>query len=106
MFRSKVPMTSKFDHDLVRPRMDPHRAIFDAFQEEASKRNGRSVEDWTKAELDAVYQAALRVSQDAVYKLKPPTMGAVIAAELYARGSVDYGHTWVWKLLQSMSYRT
>lgn len=89
-------------HDVFRPRMEPHRSIYDAFQAEAAKRRERSVEVWIKAEMDAVYQAALKASQNPQYKLNPPTMEMVRVAEIYARGSVDYGLKWVCQLVRSM----
>ena len=89
-------------HDVFRPRMEPLRSIYDAFQAEASKRRERSVEVWIKAEMDAVYQAALEASKNPAYQLQAPTMEAVRSAEIYARGSVDYGLKWVFQLVRSM----
>lgn len=88
--------------DVFRPRMQPHRSIYDAFQDEALKRLGRSFEEWVLAEKAAVYQAALRASADAGFRLQAPTMEMVESAEISARGSVDYGLTWVCHLLRSM----
>lgn len=93
-------------HDVFRPRMEPHRSIYDAFQAEASKRRERSVGDWMKAEIEAVYQAALQASQNPAHKLRAPTMEATIAAERYARGSADYGLKWVCELVRSMQIST
>lgn len=92
----------EFQRDVFRPRIEPHRSIYDAFQAEASKRRERPVEVWIKAEIDAVYQAALQAAQNPVYRLRPPTMEATIAAERYARGSADYALKWVCELVRSM----
>lgn len=89
-------------HDVFRPRMEPHRSIYDAFQSEATKRRERSVEDWIKAEMDVVYQAALKASQVPGSTLRAPTMDMVRVAEIYARGSVDYGLKWVCQLVRGM----
>lgn len=71
--------------------MEPLRSIYDAFQAEAAKRKGRSFEEWSLAEMNAVHQAALTASSDPQFKLVPPTMEKVWAAKIYARGSADYG---------------
>lgn len=92
----------EFQRDVFRPRMEPHRSIYDAFQAEARKRKSRSVKEWTEAEMSAVYQAALAAAADQKFKLKQPTMDAVRRSELYARGSADYGLKWVCELLRSM----
>lgn len=89
-------------HDVFRPRMEPHRSIYDAFQAEAAKRKGRSFEEWSSAEISAVYRAALAASCDTKFKLKQPTMDMVRAAEIYARGSADYGLKWACELVRKM----
>lgn len=89
-------------HDVFRPRLEPHRAIYDAFQAEASNRKGRPFAQWARAEMEAVYQAALRASEDPVFNLAPPTMEAVKSAEVSARGSIDYGLKWTCQLVRSM----
>lgn len=79
-------------HDPFRPSREPARSIYDAFQAEASKRQGRSVEEWLQAEREAVWRAAH--DQAAMLALRCPTMGEIEAAERYAMGSVDYGLKW------------
>lgn len=90
-------------HDVFQPRVEPHRSIYDAFQQEASKRKGRTFQEWSSAEMDAVYLAALKASADPKFKLNPPTMAQVKSAEIYARGSADYGLKWTCELLRQMS---
>lgn len=92
----------EFQRDVFRPRIEPHRSIYDAFQAEAAKRRERPVEVWIKAEMDVVYQAALKASQDPASRLRAPTMEMVRVAEIYARASVDYGLQWVCQLVRSM----
>lgn len=92
----------EFQRDVFRPRMEPHRSIYDAFQAEAAKRKSRSVEEWIQAEINAVHQAALAASSDPRFKLKAPTMDMVRSAEIYARGSADYGLKWTCQLIRSM----
>lgn len=40
--------------DIFKPRQEPARSIYQAFQLEAGKRRGRSIEEWIAAEEDAV----------------------------------------------------
>ena len=44
--------------DIFRPRFEPARLLYDAFQDEASKRKSRTVEEWISAERDRVWIAA------------------------------------------------
>lgn len=89
-------------HDVFRPRMEPHRSIYDALQSEAGKRKGRAFEEWARAEMNAVHKAALMASSAPQFKLKRPTMEMVKAAEIYARGSADYGLKWTCELIRRM----
>lgn len=89
-------------HDPFRPRLDPHRSIYDAFQNEAAMRKGRSFEEWSKAEMDAVLHAAKKVAADQSFRLATPTIEMVAAAEVYARGSADYGLKWTCELIRRM----
>lgn len=90
-------------NDIFRPKSEPHRAIYDAFQDEAANRKGRPVNVWTEAELKAVERAASLAAVNPQFKLAPPTRTMVERAERYARGSADYGRTWVCTLLRMMS---
>ena len=81
------------DKDIFRPWQEPARTLYDAFQAEAEKRKGRSIEEWTRAEICAVHQAAERVFP--AHGLQVPTVALIESAQTYAMGSIDYGLTWV-----------
>jgi hypothetical protein len=90
----------KQSEDPFRPSSEPARSIYDAFQAEASKRKGRSVDKWVAAELDAVLAASVAAAQRC--GLSAPSRDDVVRAELYARGSVDYGAKWAYTLTNRM----
>lgn len=75
-----------------RPITEPARTLYDAFQAEAGKRAGRSVEEWSVAEAGAVWSAARDYAQQ--QGLAVPTMAQIESAELLARGHTDYGSKW------------
>jgi hypothetical protein len=75
--------------DSFEPRTEPARSIYLAFHAEAKKRKGRSVEEWTTAERNAVHAEA--VKQARALGLHAPTMQEVEDAERSARGHIDYG---------------
>jgi hypothetical protein len=79
-------------YDPTAPRMEPAKSIYNAFQAEAAKRNGRSVAQWTAAESVAVLDAATR--QARLLGLRAPTAEVVATAEVTARGHIDYGSKW------------
>lgn len=83
--------------DIFCPRSEPALTLYNAFQDEAQKRNGRSFEDWNNAEIDAVFQAAQTAFPG--HGLRVPTRQDVAAAQSYATGSFDYGATWVYTLI-------
>lgn len=87
--------------DVFEPRHEPAKSIYLAFQEEASKRKGRSVEQWMKEETDAVFRACEREARK--LGLQAPTMEQVQSAERYAMGSVDYGAKWAYQLVRVMT---
>lgn len=86
--------------DIFRPTRDPAQSIYDAFQHEATRRKGRTVHEWTTAERNAVFQAA--INQAKKLGLRMPSMAEVEAAERYARGSVDYGAKWAYRVVDVM----
>ena len=45
--------------DFFRPHEEPSRTIYDAFQKEAKKRDGCTVEEWILNERMAVFNASL-----------------------------------------------
>lgn len=87
-------------YDPFRPRAEPAATIYDAFQEEATKRKGRKFEEWSAAEIEAVLRCA--ILQAKKHGLRPPTMEEVNRAERYARGSVDYGAKWAFVIVETM----
>lgn len=88
--------------DIFRPTQEPARRIYDAFQDEATKRSGRSFEEWHGAEKNRVWAEARDYAQQ---HGKPiPTMEQIEAAERSASGHTDYGSTWAYgvvRLLQN-----
>ncbi len=86
--------------DIFEPRNEPARSIYLAFQAEAAKRKGRSVNEWIKAERDAVFRECIHQARR--FGLHAPSMDEVAAAELYAVGSIDYGAKWTYQLIRVM----
>ena len=86
--------------DILQPRREPARSIYEAFQAEAEKRPGRSFEEWQAAERDAVYREAAHQAQK--LGLRCPTIDEVEAAARYASGSIDYGAKWAYQVTNIM----
>ncbi|WDD90274.1 hypothetical protein Bsp3421_000097 (plasmid) [Burkholderia sp. FERM BP-3421] len=86
--------------DIFEPRREPARSIYHAFQAEATKRKGRSVDEWLAAERDAVFREAALQAQR--LGLRVPTMDDVVSGERYAVGSVDYGAKWAYCVVEAM----
>ncbi len=86
--------------DIFRPRTEPARTLYDAFQAESRHRNGRRPEVWIVAERLAVWRAAWDYSQQ--HSLRFPTLAEVEAGERYAYGSVDYGAKWAYQVAEKM----
>ncbi|WP_426172629.1 hypothetical protein [Pseudoduganella sp. R-34] len=86
--------------DIFEPRFEPAKSIYLAFQGEAAKRKGRKVEEWVKAEREAVFRECTQQAQ--MRGLHSPTMDEVTAAERYAMGSIDYGAKWAYQLARVM----
>jgi hypothetical protein len=86
--------------DIFKPRHEPARSIYDAFQAEATKRKGRSYEEWTTAEREAVLREATAKAQQ--MGLRVPTMDEVVKAERSAMGHVDYGAKWAYRVTEEM----
>ena len=86
--------------DPFRPRHEPARSIYDAFQQEAMHRRGRSVEEWSAAEVDAVLKAANDYAK--ANGLPPVSRQDVERAERYARGSIDYGAKWAYAVTEKL----
>ena len=78
--------------DMFRPRSEPARTIYDAFDLESRFRKGRSVEQWKTRELNAV-ASATRAYCDK-HGFFPPTLDEIIEASEQASGHVDYCAKW------------
>lgn len=85
---------------MFRPRHDPSRAIYDALEEEALRRRERNVEEWIKAERQAVLDEAIR--QADILGLKRPSIDDVKTAEQSAVGYADYGAKWAYAIERFM----
>ena len=90
--------------DIFRPHIDPARSIYDAFQSEAAKRKGRSIEEWLEAERNAVLREA--IFQAKKMQLNPPTLADVEQAETSAMGHCDYGAKWAYGIAREMQKET
>ncbi|HGP3143572.1 TPA: hypothetical protein ACLG1D_001178 [Pseudomonas aeruginosa] len=86
--------------DVFQPTTEPARSIYAAFQAEAKKRESRSVEEWTSAEVDAVHREAVYQAQ--AHGLRAPSKEEIERAERYAMGSVDYGAKWAYSVVDAM----
>lgn len=87
--------------DPFAPRSEPARSLYCAFQDEAAHRRGRSVEEWTLAELNRVHTEVLRQAE--IHQLRPLTLDEVKRAEACARGHIDYGSKWALGLVERMT---
>jgi hypothetical protein len=86
--------------DFFRPRTEPARSLYDAFQEEAKKRKGRSFEEWNRAEINAVWYAARDYAQQ--HGLRIPYLDEVVSEERSACGHIDYGMKWAYGVAAAM----
>lgn len=89
--------------DIFRPHTEPARTLYDAFQEEAAKRKGRSVEEWLDAEMQAVWAAARDYAQQ--HGLRVVRLSEVADARSSASGHVDYGAKWAYGIAERMKIR-
>lgn len=85
---------------IFRPRSEPERTLYDAFQAEAAKRDGRDFEHWTNAEVNAVHAAAVAAAP--AHGLPTPSREDVCKAEIRAQGHVDYGSKWACGVVDAM----
>ncbi|MDY0748992.1 hypothetical protein SNE35_31125 [Paucibacter sp. R3-3] len=60
--------------------------------EEAAKRPGRTVEQWTTAEVNAMWAAARDFAEQ--HGLRVPLLADVVRVERQACGHCDYGSKW------------
>jgi hypothetical protein len=89
--------------DVFEPHHQPARSIYNALQSEQSKRKGRTVAEWTTAELNQVHFEAVRQAHE--HGLRAPTLAEVMVAERCARGHIDYGAKWAYGVVESMRNR-
>lgn len=87
--------------DIFRPKREPARSIYDAFQNEASKRATRPLHEAFEAESHAVWQAARAAA--AKHGLREPTLAEVDDACTYASGSIDFGAKWAYAIVDVMN---
>ena len=87
-------------HDVFRPRRPLPQCIYDAFQKEATKRDGRKVEEWQRKEIEAVFNAASAFAEK--HGIPAPSMTDVEETERLASGHTDYGAKWAYGLEQRM----
>jgi hypothetical protein len=86
--------------DFFRPSSDPARAIYDAFVQEATKRRSVPLAVWCEREIDVVHATATAMAS--TLNLRAPTRDEVVSAEIYARGSADYGAKWAYQVVNRM----
>ena len=79
-------------HEQHRLKMAAIDAIHGALCQEAQKRKGRDFAEWSKAEANAVWQAARDFAQQ--YGLRVPLLDEVVRVEKSAMGHCDYGQKW------------
>lgn len=87
--------------DIFRPKSEPALTLYKAFQAEAKFRNERSFEQWSQAEIEAVWRAARDYAQ--ANNIRVPTVEEVAECERYALGSIDYGAKWAFQVARLLS---
>lgn len=92
----------KVDH--LMPSSEPAASIYKVFAEESKKREGRSVDEWMEAELEAVFQESVRQANR--FGLNVPTKEEVEQAEMRAMGSADYAAKWAYRIVDIMHKNT
>lgn len=84
--------------DVFIPRHEPARTIYNAFQDEATKRKDQN--DWIEKERQRVWVTARDCVQ--MYGLKVLTIEEVQRAENLACGHTDYGAKWAYGIVAMM----
>jgi hypothetical protein len=90
--------------DIFKPHTEPASLIYEAFQTEAEKRNGREPEEWQRFEVLAVLEVANKFVQYATSagKYKLVTIEDVLKAQRSAYGHADYGAKWAYAVVVAM----
>ena len=78
--------------DSLRPRTEPARTLYDAYEKEAERRHGRGAQKSVLAEREAVWSAAIDYANRR--SLRAPSKTEVSKAEVLARGHTDYAAQW------------
>ena len=81
-------------NDIFRPRNQPARRIYDAFQDESRLRDSRSYDEWPILERQRVWEEARDYAQQ--NGLRVPTIKEIEQCEMSAMGHCDYGAKWAY----------
>lgn len=77
---------------IFRPKREPERTLYDAFQTESEKRPDRTINVWIDSERRAVWNAAKAYALE--HDMRVPLLAEVQICENAALGHVDYGAKW------------
>ena len=77
---------------IFRPKTEPARTLYDAFQAESLKRPDRMLDVWIALEQYAVWNAAKAYALK--HDMRTPTLAEVQIRKRAALGHVDYGAKW------------
>ena len=87
--------------DFFRPNSELARTLYDAFQEEASKREGCKTQNQKFAEEVAVWEAARDYAQQHG-EFRVVFLSEVVQAGNLAEGHVDFGAKWAYGVAAAM----
>lgn len=87
--------------DIFRPRTEPARRIYNAFQDEAANRKGRSFEVWSRKERDRVWYEAREYALD--HNKPIISMEQIEEEERSACGHIDYGYKWASRVAEILT---
>lgn len=85
-------MSAQTYDSIFRPKTEPARTLYDAFQAESLNRPNRMLDVWIDLERQAVWGAAKVYAQE--HDMRAPTLAEVQICEQAALGHVDYGAKW------------
>jgi hypothetical protein len=84
--------------DPFRPRDNPERLLYDAFQAAAKERKNKPVGEWLEYEVQKVWEAAKGWAEQ--NKKPVPSLRAIKIASTYATGHIDYGARWAYAICE------
>jgi len=88
--------------DLFRPRTEPARTIYDAFQLESLKRKeSNDPKIWIENERQVVFSVAKKYAE--THNLVTPTIDQVTLAKRSAQGHIDYAAKWAYGIVDFMN---